>query len=265
MARSPRDDLDLEPEYEQDAGPEEADPALDLTDDSHLPSAQEELEQATESERLNVVSDDEDDLQEQLDAIEEAADPAADRAVDEALEVHDPADYEAAAEATDDESDEAFEEAAAAGDGATVVRGHRRRRGRGAARRRDGRRRGGGRGRPLRGLPLGAARQARQVVRHPLLRRLREAREAEHRAAQDDARPGGRDLRGPGPDGGRGRDQERPAQARQPRPDPRLRAGPHGPQRGVVVAGPAHAGRHRLRRQRAQPDARCASTRRSRC
>jgi transcriptional antiterminator NusG len=123
VAKSPRDDLDLEPEYEQDAGPEEADPALNFTDDSHLPSAQEELEQATESERLNLVVEDGDDLQEELDAIEEAADPAADRAVDEALEVHDPADYEAAAEATDDESDEAFEEAAADGDGTAVSEG----------------------------------------------------------------------------------------------------------------------------------------------
>jgi transcriptional antiterminator NusG len=123
VAKSPRDDLDLEPEYEQDAGPEEADPALNFTDDSHLPSAQEELEQATESERLNLVVDDGDNLQEELDAIEEAADPAADRAVDEALEVHDPSDYEAAAEATDDESDEAFEEAAAEGDGTAVSEG----------------------------------------------------------------------------------------------------------------------------------------------
>jgi transcriptional antiterminator NusG len=115
VPKDPRDDLDLEPEYEQDAGPEEADPALNFTDDSHLPSAQEELEQATESERLNLVVDDDANLQEELDAIEEAADPAADRAVDEALEVHDPADYEAAAAASDDEIDEAFEEAAASG------------------------------------------------------------------------------------------------------------------------------------------------------
>ena len=123
MARDPRDDLDLATEYEQDAGPEEADPSLDFSDDSHLPSAQEELEQATESERLNVVADEDADLQERLDAIEEAADPAADRAVDEALEVHDPSDYEAAATASDDEIDEAFEEAAASGDGLAVSEG----------------------------------------------------------------------------------------------------------------------------------------------
>ena len=123
MARDPRDDLDLEPEYEQDAGPEEADPALDFTDDSHLPSAREELEQATESERLSLVSDDEEDERELEDAIEEAADPAADRAVDEALEVHDASDYDAAAEATDDESDEAFADAVGSGDGAAVSEG----------------------------------------------------------------------------------------------------------------------------------------------
>jgi transcriptional antiterminator NusG len=124
VPKDPRDDLDLEPEYEQDAGPEEADPALNFTDDSHLPSAQEELEQATESERLTLVSDDDDsNLQEELDAIEEAADPAADRAVDEALEVHDPSDYDAAAAASDDEIDEAFQEAVADGDGATVAEG----------------------------------------------------------------------------------------------------------------------------------------------
>ena len=88
------------------------------------PAAPRSSTTATEQERLNVVrQDEEDDLQEELDAIEEAADPDADRAVDEALEVHDPADYEAAAEATEDESDEAFEEAAASGDGATVAAG----------------------------------------------------------------------------------------------------------------------------------------------
>jgi transcriptional antiterminator NusG len=124
VAKSPRDDLDLDPEYEQDAGPEEADPALAFTDDSHLPSEQEELVQATESERLSLVSDDGDaDLQEELDAIEESADPAADRVVDEALEVHDPSDYDAAAEASDDEIDTAFEDATAEGDGATVAEG----------------------------------------------------------------------------------------------------------------------------------------------
>ena len=45
MARASRDDLDLEPELEQDAGPEEADQHLFGTDDSHLPSHREELEE----------------------------------------------------------------------------------------------------------------------------------------------------------------------------------------------------------------------------
>ena len=124
MVKSHRDELDLETEYEQNAGADEGDPELALADDSHLPSREEELEEATADDRLSPVADDDDeDLQEELDAIEEAADPAADRAVDEALEVHDPADYEAAAEATDDESDDAFEEAVVSGDGETVAEG----------------------------------------------------------------------------------------------------------------------------------------------
>ncbi|MGN6445846.1 transcription termination/antitermination protein NusG [Amnibacterium sp.] len=123
MAKSHRDELDLEPEFEQNSGADEGDPELALADDSHLPSREEELEEAVGDERLSPVADDDEDLQAELDAIEEAADPAADRAVDEALEVHDAADYEAAAEATDDEGDEAFEEAAASGDGAGVAEG----------------------------------------------------------------------------------------------------------------------------------------------
>jgi transcriptional antiterminator NusG len=124
VAKSHRDELDLEPEYEQNAGADEGDPELALADDSHLPSRAEQLETATETERLNVIDTEQaEDFDEELAAIEEAADPAADRAVDEALEVHDPADYEAAAEATDDESDEFFEEAAAAGDTEAVSEG----------------------------------------------------------------------------------------------------------------------------------------------
>ena len=115
MAKSHRDDLDLDPELEQDSGPEEADQHLFAADDSHLPSAQEELEQAVTVEGLAVVDEDPEDVQEELDAIELAADPEADRAIDEALEVHDPADYEAAEAATDDETDEAFEDATADG------------------------------------------------------------------------------------------------------------------------------------------------------
>lgn len=116
MVKSHRDELDLETEYEQNAGADEGDPELALVDDSHLPSREEELEEATAGDRLSPVDEGDENLQEELDAIEEAADPEADRAVDEALEVHDPADYEAAAEATEDESDEVLEEAAATGD-----------------------------------------------------------------------------------------------------------------------------------------------------
>ena len=123
MAKSHRDELDLEPEYEQNSGADEGDPALALADDSHLPSRAEQLETATEAERLNVINDDQDDEQERLDAIEASADPAADQVVDEALEVHDRGDSDAAAEATDDEGDDAFEEAASSGDGQAVSEG----------------------------------------------------------------------------------------------------------------------------------------------
>ena len=71
---------------------------------------------------------------------------------------------------------------------------------------------------------------------------------------------GGLHLPGRGPHGRGHRDQERPAQARQARPDPRLRPGPHGPHRRVLGRRPAHAGRHRLRRPR--PPARAADARR---
>ncbi|MCU1474005.1 transcription termination/antitermination protein NusG [Amnibacterium sp.] len=115
MAKSHRDDLDLEPELEQDSGPEEADERLFGTDDSHLPSAQEELEEAVAGEGLVVVDEDPENEDEEIDAIELAADPEADAAIDEALEVHDPSDYAAAEAASDDEVDEAFEEATASG------------------------------------------------------------------------------------------------------------------------------------------------------
>lgn len=122
VAKSHRDELDLEPQNEQSAGADEGDPELALSEDSHLPSRAEQLETATEAERLNVINDQQaEDFEAELAAIEEASDPAADRAVDEALEVHDPADYEAAAEATDDESDDAFQVAVATGDGDTVA------------------------------------------------------------------------------------------------------------------------------------------------
>lgn len=99
MARTTRDDLDLEPELEQSS----EDPEGEV---EHIPSAGEELDQAAESEGLTIVSDDDPDLEEELEAIEEASDPEADRVVDEALEVHDVAGADAAVEATDDEAEE---------------------------------------------------------------------------------------------------------------------------------------------------------------
>jgi transcriptional antiterminator NusG len=115
VAKSHRDDLDLEPELEQDSGPEEADQNRWGADDSHLPSAQEQLEEAVAGEGLTVVDDAPENEDEEIDAIELAADPEADAAIDEALEVHDPSDYAAAEAASDDEIDEAFTDATASG------------------------------------------------------------------------------------------------------------------------------------------------------
>ncbi len=103
MARTSRDDLDLEPEFEQSSETPEG-------EEEHLPSQAEELDEAAESEGLSIVSDDTENLEEELEAIEEAADPEADRVVDEALEVHDVADADAAVEATDGEAEERLSE-----------------------------------------------------------------------------------------------------------------------------------------------------------
>src|SRR4051812_50164071 len=93
MARTSRDDLDLEPEFEQSSETPDG-------EQEHLPSQAEELDQAAESEGLSIVADDTDDLQEELEAIEEASDPEADRLGDEALEGHDVAAADAAVGAT---------------------------------------------------------------------------------------------------------------------------------------------------------------------
>ena len=122
------------------------------------------------------------------------------------------------------------------------TRGGRRRR------RRGRRRRGRGRRRPGRGVQGRAAPRARRLVRHPLLRRLREPGEGQPREPHLQPQHGGLHLPGRGPHGGGHRDQERPAQAGPPRADPRLRAGPDGPHRRVVGRRAAHPGRHRLRR-----------------
>ena len=90
--------------------------------------------------------------------------------------------------------------------------------------------------------------RARRLVRHPLLRRLREPGEGEPREPHLLAQHGGLHLRGRGPHGGGHRDQERRAQAGAPGPDPRVRAGPDGPHRRVVGRRAAHPRRHRVRR-----------------
>lgn len=103
MARTSRDDLDLEPEFEQSSETPEG-------EEEHLPSEAEELDQAAESEGLSIVSGDVESIDEALEAIEEASDPEADRVVDEALEVHDVTDADAAVEATDGEAEERLSE-----------------------------------------------------------------------------------------------------------------------------------------------------------
>jgi transcription termination/antitermination protein NusG len=108
VTKSHRNELDLEPEAEQSS-------EVDDESSEHLPSGSEELDELADDERLNLVDVDSEDEAAEIEAIEEASDPEADREVDEALEVHDPADYEAAEAATDDEADDAFADAPAEG------------------------------------------------------------------------------------------------------------------------------------------------------
>ena len=153
-----------------------------------------------------------------LDAIEAGADPEADARRRRGARGHDSADYAAAEAASDDEIDDAFEDATASecrGRG----RGHRDRpRGRG----RDPRR-------PRSGEV--AAEDEAAVDPYEEFRTELRAKPGkwyvihsyagfEKRVKQNIEQPQGLDghgglrLRGPGPDGGRGRDQERPAQDR---------------------------------------------------
>ena len=92
-----------------------------------------------EHRAVHIVDDEGNDidLDAVLDAMAEATDPEADAVIDDALDIDSDDEADAAAEATADEEDR------------------------------------GGRGRPVRGVPRRAAHPARQVVRHPLLRRLR--------------------------------------------------------------------------------------------
>ena len=122
------------------------------------------------------------------------------------------------------------------------------RRGRVRRARSDERRPRRGPGRRVQGA---AAQPARRLVRHPLLRGLREPREGEPREPHAEPQHGGLHLPGGGPHGGGRRDQERAAQGRPARPDPRLRPRAHGPDRRVVGRRAPHARRHRLRRPHA--------------
>ncbi|BDI21395.1 transcription termination/antitermination protein NusG [Herbiconiux sp. L3-i23] len=97
--RDHRDDIDLGPAAEQGS-------EVDENQEGDVFEADERQSESAEHTALSVVSDDEDDLDEALEAIEEAADPEADEAVDEALEVHNLDDAEAAVEATEDEEEE---------------------------------------------------------------------------------------------------------------------------------------------------------------
>ena len=101
--------------------------------------------------------------------------------------------------------------------------------------------------------------QAGRLVRGPHLLRHGEPGEGQPREPDHLPQHGGLHPRGDRPDrGGRG-DQERSAQAGPSYGPPRLRPGPHGPDRRVLVRGPAHPVRDRLRR--AQPPAGAAEPR----
>ena len=120
----------------------------------------------------------------------------------------------------------------------------------------DARRRGCD-GRRARGPRCGTqgrtASRTRRLVRHPLLRRLREQGEGQPRDPCPEPRR--RRLHLPGRSAHRRghRDQERPAQAGQPQGAARLHPGPHGSQRRVLGRGAQHARRHRIRRRDLAP------------
>ena len=115
------------------------------------------------------------------------------------------------------------------------------------------------RGRPARGVPRRPAREGGRLVRRAHLLRHGEPGEGQpgepdHLAEHGDLHPrGGRAHRG-----GR-RDQERPAQAGQAHRPARLRPGPDGPDRRVLVRRTPHAVGDRLRRP--QPPAGAAEPR----
>jgi transcriptional antiterminator NusG len=105
------DDLDSAPAFEQDSevGEVQEGNAIGYGDNRVAPEGPGDIHVVSDA---SVAGDE--DLDEILEAVEEAADPEADAIVDEALEIHTLDEAEAAVEATDDEIEEA--EAESAGD-----------------------------------------------------------------------------------------------------------------------------------------------------
>ncbi len=98
--RDHRGDLDVVPAAEQDSEVGEVQEGDELAagEAGHAPEG---------PGGIHVISDDEENLEEVLDAVEQAADPEADALVDEALEIDSLDEADAAVAATDDEAEEA--------------------------------------------------------------------------------------------------------------------------------------------------------------
>jgi transcriptional antiterminator NusG len=98
--RDHRGDLDVVPAAEQDSevGEVQEGDVLGGGEVGHAPEG---------PGGIHIVDDDEENIEDVLEAVEEAADPEADALVDEALEIHSIDEAEAAVEATDDEAEEA--------------------------------------------------------------------------------------------------------------------------------------------------------------
>ena len=108
MSESDRQDIDLATATEQSSEDDEAQEGNPL-------AAEEESVNSAENEAIHVVDDEDEDngLNDLLEALDAAADPEADAIVDEALEVDSVDEADASVAATDDEADiEAEEEAA---------------------------------------------------------------------------------------------------------------------------------------------------------
>jgi transcription termination/antitermination protein NusG len=101
VANSHRDEIDTAPSSEQTS-------EVGQVQEGDVQTADDLSSTAAEHVALHVVSDDEEnsvDLEQILDAVEQAADPEADAIVDEALEVDSLDEADAAVAATDDEAD----------------------------------------------------------------------------------------------------------------------------------------------------------------